>query len=167
MHRIIILILLISVFCIAQTEAVRVMDSGGGKATDGINFNRTSIGQPIIGISEDSSYVNRVGFIRTTVACKIIELPGNKNKILKHEISAPFPNPFNSVCHINLFLSKPCQVVFEVFDIIGKRIFEKTKLCNSGAYVIEFRALDLESGAYFYRITMDEQVFSGKILLLK
>ncbi len=92
------------------------------------------------------------------------------------EYSLPpcYPNPFNAQTVIPLELPQRSQVKIELFDVRGQNlgtIYEGIQ--NAGMQKIRFRAQNLASGMYFYRITAQglEQggqfQGTGKMLVLK
>ena len=64
-----------------------------------------------------------------------------------------YPNPFNPSTTIKFSLAVDSKVSLKVFDILGQEV---TSLVNgqltAGSHEINFNALNLNSGVYFYRI---------------
>ena len=64
-----------------------------------------------------------------------------------------YPNPFNPSTTIKFSLAVDSKVNLKVFDVLGQEI---TSLVNgqltAGLHEINFNALNLNSGVYFYRI---------------
>jgi hypothetical protein len=79
-----------------------------------------------------------------------------------------YPNPFNPSTIINYSISKFCFVNINVYDVSGK---EASTLVNenkpAGNYFIQFKASNLVSGVYFYRMTAGDFVQTKKLILLK
>lgn len=74
-------------------------------------------------------------------------------KPLQYQLFQNYPNPFNSSTQIKFYLQDPNDVNIEVYNTLGKRI--KTllkKRLNAGHHEVIFKAQDLSSGIYFYRI---------------
>jgi len=79
-----------------------------------------------------------------------------------------YPNPFNSTTTIPFNLNGGANIRLQVFDILGKKI--ATLVDNSlpaGKYKIPFDGRQLASGIYLYRLNVDGQYRSRKMLLLK
>jgi hypothetical protein len=79
-----------------------------------------------------------------------------------------YPNPFNPVTNIEFDLPKGEFVRLIVFNSIGqevKTLVNETK--PAGSYKVDFDALGLPSGAYFYRITAGDFVQTNKMILVK
>lgn len=79
-----------------------------------------------------------------------------------------YPNPFNPTTIIKYDLPKQSNVVIKVYDVLGKEI---ATLVNenekAGTYNVNFRADNLASGMYIYRITAGSYIKSEKMMLLK
>jgi len=82
-----------------------------------------------------------------------------------------YPNPFNPVAEIRFSIPEASEVRLEVYNILGEKI---TSLVNrrlkAGEYAIPWesrdsRGLEVASGIYFYRITVDTWVQTRKIVL--
>ena len=86
----------------------------------------------------------------------------------KYFLSQNCPNPFNSSTKINYELKKTEDVSLKVYDVLGREI--KT-LVNShlpkGNYEVDFNALNLPSGVYFYRLQAGDFVEAKKMILSK
>jgi len=64
-----------------------------------------------------------------------------------------YPNPFNPSTMIQYALRSNSQVTLDVFDVLGRRVAELVNRPEAaGYYEIEFKATNLSSGIYFYRI---------------
>ncbi|MBE2255513.1 MAG: T9SS type A sorting domain-containing protein [Ignavibacteria bacterium] len=86
----------------------------------------------------------------------------------KYELSQNYPNPFNPVTKINFQLPKNNFVSLKIYDITGKEI---SSLVNgnliAGYYTMEFKADNLASGVYFYRLATSEFTEIKKMMLIK
>lgn len=79
-----------------------------------------------------------------------------------------FPNPFNPSTIISYQIPKAGFVTLKVFDAIGNEV--ATLVSNdmqAGSYEVEFEAVSLTSGVYFYRLQGGDFVDTKKMLLLK
>ncbi|WP_158278619.1 right-handed parallel beta-helix repeat-containing protein [Rhodohalobacter mucosus] len=65
-----------------------------------------------------------------------------------------FPNPFNPVTSIRYKLPVSGEVSVRVFNSIGQQVavLVNNQVQNAGSYQLEWNALDVASGVYFYRI---------------
>jgi hypothetical protein len=79
-----------------------------------------------------------------------------------------YPNPFNPSTKIKFTLPKAEKVKIAVYNTIGQKI--ETLLNQSmkaGFYEVEFNAVYLSSGVYFYRIEAGEFQYVKKMVLIK
>ena len=79
-----------------------------------------------------------------------------------------YPNPFNPSTKIRYSIPQSSKVVIKLFDILGNEI---ETLINeekpAGTYAVEFDAITLPSGVYFYQLRAGNFVETKKMLLLK
>jgi len=79
-----------------------------------------------------------------------------------------YPNPFNPTTTMELSLPKNCQVKLVVYDALGKAVAELVNgTLNAGVHKINFNAVNLPSGIYFYKLTAGEFTSTKKLMLLK
>ena len=79
-----------------------------------------------------------------------------------------YPNPFNPATVIAYGLAKEGHVTLKVFNIVGQEV---TTLVNmeqtAGVHQVQFDAVNLPSGVYFYRIQAGAFVQTNRMLLVK
>ena len=83
-------------------------------------------------------------------------------------LSQNYPNPFNAGTTISYTLSKPSDVVLEVYDILGRcaeTLVEQRQ--PAGSHQVIWDANDYSSGIYFYRLSAGEMTSAKKMVLLK
>jgi hypothetical protein len=87
----------------------------------------------------------------------------------KHEIFSNYPNPFNPVTTLSIYLANPSAVSYTVFDLRGRQILQKKfNLLKGGRHRFEVNMKQFSSGVYFYQFTINDQEYSPyKMLLLK
>lgn len=79
-----------------------------------------------------------------------------------------FPNPFNPVTKITYTLPAASFVSLKVFDMLGKQIaLLKEQQQDPGNYTVDFDALTLPSGIYYYRLTAGKYSATKKMTVLK
>lgn len=89
----------------------------------------------------------------------------------EYKLYQNYPNPFNSstIIKFEIPMTKRNHLVkLTVFDITGREI--ATLVNNylpSGTYIINFEANGLPSGIYFYRLFIDGNILTGKMVLIK
>lgn len=92
----------------------------------------------------------------------------NDDYVNEFSLNQNYPNPFNPVTCINYTLINTEFVSLKVYDVLGNEI---TTLVNeekqSGNYKIDFNALNLAGGVYFYRLQAGAFNETKKMILLK
>jgi hypothetical protein len=114
---------------------------------------------------------NNGTIVKTTNSGGNIFLEANQ---INSEVPAEFklypnyPNPFNPMTKIKFQMPKRSFVNLEVYDVLGKKaavlVNEELK---AGSYEADWNASEYPSGIYFYRLTSDEFISSGKMVLVK
>ena len=145
-----------------------IVSNGGTSACSENNQIVSTVGQSIIGVIQDDSYINNVGFWYQTYGfyTGVERIPD----ILptKFLLEQNFPNPFNPVTHIVFMIPKPSHVILKVFDMLGREVVtlldgEK----QAGEYHILFDAGGLSTGVYLYRLEAGDYTETKKLVLQK
>ena len=79
-----------------------------------------------------------------------------------------YPNPFNPVTRIEYTISESGKVVLEIFDIVGNKIetlIDENQ--NQGKHSIDFKAANLSSGIYYYKLITANNIITKKMLYIK
>lgn len=82
-----------------------------------------------------------------------------KNDLVKNEseIFQNSPNPFSSVTKIKLFLAHSGNVQVKVFNILGDEVETLSEgRMTAGFHEINWNAINLKNGMYFYRFRFDD-----------
>ncbi len=96
--------------------------------------------------------------------------PGQDRKVVPglFTLYHNYPNPFNPTTVIPFDLHKSAHVVLRIYDmrgaLVGKVIDENT---SAGPHKYTFDARGLASGHYYFKLTVDHSVATGKMLLVK
>jgi len=92
----------------------------------------------------------------------------NFNQPDKFVLHQNYPNPFNPSTTIKFQIPESGFISLKVYDILGN---ELTTLVNeekpSGSYEVEFNAVELSSGIYFYKLQASSFVETKKMILIK
>ena len=83
-------------------------------------------------------------------------------------LSQNYPDPFNPTTHITYTLSKVSNVTLTVYDILGQQV--ATLISGKqepGIHSVDWNALNVASGIYFYRIVAGNFVQTKKMVLMK
>ncbi|HSD64156.1 MAG TPA: YCF48-related protein [Ignavibacteriaceae bacterium] len=121
------------------------------------------------GISNNHIYYTNDGWITYSIVDSIITNIDNQ-KIVPGEfvLYQNYPNPFNSTSVIKYSLPKSSNIIIKVFDVLGKEI---ETLVNeekpAGTYEFIWKAFNLPSGIYFYRLQAGSSVETKKMILLR
>jgi len=84
------------------------------------------------------------------------------------ELAQNYPNPFNPTTTINFNLQTASNVKLSVFNANGQIVADLiNSRMNSGAHTANFNAANLNSGVYFYKLTVDGQSAVKKMVLTK
>ena len=79
-----------------------------------------------------------------------------------------YPNPFNPETNISYFISEYGFVSLVIYNSLGQKITELVSMYqNSGKYTVNFNAVNLSTGIYFYKLQHNRNVEIKKVLLLK
>ena len=81
-----------------------------------------------------------------------------------------FPNPFNPSTNILFNINKPSQVSLKIYDILGREVAAPIVNQNftAGDHQVTFRANNLSSGVYVYRLSVSNDIsITRKMTLIK
>jgi hypothetical protein len=131
-------------------NSVNFAVSGTNANTTGLNISDVlvDLGSPVItGVNNDE----------------------NNNALpMVYSLSQNYPNPFNPTTTIKFGLPKAGDVSLVVYDILGRKVAELINgNMTAGYHTINFNAVNLASGVYFYRIKAGDFVSVKKLMLLK
>ncbi len=86
----------------------------------------------------------------------------------KFALMQNYPNPFNPSTKINYELPINGFVSLKIFDITGKEVAQLVNgVQQAGYYAVDFNAVSLSSGTYFYKLTSDKFSDVKKMVLVK
>lgn len=84
------------------------------------------------------------------------------------EMGQNYPNPFNCSSIIPYYLPKSTNVILDIYNVNGQKILNLVDQNQSkGVHRVEWKADNLSSGFYFYRIKTEDQHAVKKCLLIK
>jgi len=85
----------------------------------------------------------------------------------KFKLYQNFPNPFNPVTKIRFDVPKSSFVTLKIYDILGKEV---STLVNDklqpNSYAVDYNASGLNSGVYFYQLSVDNVPFAIKKMMV-
>jgi len=86
----------------------------------------------------------------------------------KFTLMQNYPNPFNPSTTIGYELAESGYVSLIVYDALGREVTTLVKgYENAGKHKVDFRAVQLSSGIYFYRLTAGGKNSIKKMILLQ
>lgn len=89
-------------------------------------------------------------------------------RVYTYKLEQNYPNPFNPSTRIVYQVADATNVQLEVFDMLGRKV---ATLVNehkkAGEYAVNFNAIGLASGVYFYRLQTDKFTQTKKLMLMK
>lgn len=86
----------------------------------------------------------------------------------RYALDQNYPNPFNPTTIIQYQLPEDGHVVLKVYDVLGREVATLVNEAKeAGYYKVEYRASQLASGVYFYRLDAGSFTSVKKLLLLK
>jgi len=87
----------------------------------------------------------------------------------KHEIYSNYPNPFNPVTTLSIYLANQSKVSYTIYDLNGRKITQKDyDMLDGGRHEFEINMEPFSSGVYLYQFTINDQDYSShKMVLLK
>ena len=78
------------------------------------------------------------------------------------------PNPFNAETRIEYTLPRPAQVSLDVYNLLGQRVARLVSARQqAGSYSVPWHADHVASGVYFYRLSVDDAVYTRSMMLIK
>jgi len=158
-------------FCYTMLETLPIIIAPFGAQTISVKFNSSS----------DDNCFDDLHLRWDTEGQRIAQIvpligSGNPNftsvedefSISDYYLSQNFPNPFNPNTSIRYQIPQPGLVSIKVYDILGNDV---STLVNeekpAGSYNVEFNAVGLSSGIYFYQLQAGTYVTTKKMILMK
>lgn len=148
-------------------------DKGAGILYSGAFGSSINIGKiiyfgfPLETTADDSKFdfviSKSVDFFFGTTSTK-----NDVDQITEFQLSQNYPNPFNPSTVINWFSPKSGRQTIKVYNVLGKEIttlVDEEK--SAGNYSVQFDAVGLPSGIYFYSIQVGDFSETKKMILLK
>ena len=98
----------------------------------------------------------------------IVEIDDETVRPQEFALDQNYPNPFNPVTTIGFCIREKMNVKITVMNVIGEKVAAiLNEERGAGYHQVEFSAVHLSSGVYFYRIEAGNFVQTKKMILLK
>ncbi len=80
-----------------------------------------------------------------------------------------YPNPFNPKTKILFSLTSSKNILLKIYDVLGNEVATliDNEFMSNGNYEIEFNGNNLQSGVYYYKLTMDNFSETKTMILIK
>ncbi|HEY4756538.1 MAG TPA: T9SS type A sorting domain-containing protein [Ignavibacteriaceae bacterium] len=96
------------------------------------------------------------------IMVNVIALPG------QYALAQNYPNPFNPTTSIEYVIPQAGFVNLSVFNLLGERVAELVnEIMESGNHTIVFDASKFSSGTYIYTLSVNGNVVTKKMTLIK
>jgi hypothetical protein len=98
----------------------------------------------------------------------VVGIEDDENAASSYYLFNNYPNPFNPVTTIKYSIPEAAFVNIKVYNLIGQEIAELVnEEMQKGNHKVTFSAVNLPSGAYFYRIQAGNYIETRKMMLVK
>jgi hypothetical protein len=147
-----------------------VLGNGGAALSSGDLRMFGTVGQAVVGVTSNSSNINKVGFWYFSIDLITSVEPAQTldNLPTAFRLEQNYPNPFNPSTTIRFAIPQRSHVTLKLYDILGRKVATLVdERLQPGEYKVVFDAGALASGVYVYRIQAGEFVRSMKLMLLK
>ena len=88
------------------------------------------------------------------------------DEVLENKLSV-FPNPASNIAAVELNLVEANDVVIEVLNTLGQKVFAYNASMSSGLNKIELPAATLDAGLYYVNITVANELLTEKLNIVK
>ena len=142
-------------------------DTASLSAKYGLVNSRKLGGIGIWALSYDGSRQEIWNGIKAAFSTTGIEKRGDVRPV-QFELYQNYPNPFNPGTAISYQLLANSFVVLKVFDVLGREVATLTEqMMPAGFHTVTWKAVNVPSGFYIYRLIAGNHVESKKMQLLK
>lgn len=161
-------ILVIAVHAQTYRSTSEVIANGAVNASNASLHLRGTIGQPVIGITTNSSDINGQGFWHPETASTSSTEIAQVGPPAGFTLDQNYPNPFNPMTLIHFSISNGAQVILRIYTLTGELV--KTLVddkLTAGDYNVRFTAEGMAAGMYFYTLETGGQFLTKQMTLIK
>lgn len=152
---------------------ILLIDNDTGKQIDlrdngSYSFNYNENSKLFVSTPASGAPVKRSTLERSRFVLRITTEEIEANIPDEFYLNQNYPNPFNPSTKIPFGLNQESEIRLEIFDILGRKV--QTLISDkypAGSHTISFRANNLASGVYLYRIITKNNVSTKKMILIK
>ena len=149
------------------TIASSVVGAGGGPASNSTYSMNGTIGQPVIGIVQNSQTTVGQGFWHSLNISNDVKPVGGD--VVGYDLEQNFPNPFNPSTVIRFSIPERQKVTLKIMNLLGEEVTRAIdgEWFNAGTWDYTFEAQNIPSGTYIYRLEAGNFVKTRKMVLTK
>jgi hypothetical protein len=151
------------------SKVLKVVTVSGGKAS--FSTNKLAVGLHSITATYDltKTVSNETIILTVTAKTKSVEIATASEPVFEYADLKVYPNPFSEKLRFEFVSPVDAHARIQLFDVMGRMV--KTVFDNpvQGGinYTAEFIPGSLITSMYFYRMTLGENVFVGKVIYKK
>ncbi len=123
---------------------------------------------PIETVADDNAFNSVIAKSMNYFEPGIVSVDNELNLVNEFNLFQNYPNPFNPSTVISYQLPLASNVTLKVYDVLGREI---ATLVNeekpAGSYEVDFNAIGLSSGVYFYTLRLNDKSYSKSMILMK
>ena len=104
--------------------------------------------------------------LENVVVLGVEEVPNTVPKV--YSLKQNYPNPFNPTTNIRFAIPDAGLVTLKIYNLLGQEVTTLVnEYKNAGTYNVDFNAVNLSSGVYFYQINAGNYSDTKKMILMK
>ena len=104
--------------------------------------------------------------LENVVVLGVEEIPNTVPKV--YSLKQNYPNPFNPTTNIRFAIPDAGLVTLKIYNLLGQEVTTLVnEYKNAGTYNVDFNAVNLSSGVYFYQINAGNYSDTKKMILMK
>jgi hypothetical protein len=160
------------VWIAGRTKLYFSSDMGATLTEDPLTANGTVLNWPLVQLTNNNTgYLLTTGALMRTLTANAVVTSARDEHTSNpdmYSLAQNYPNPFNPATTISYQIAQNEMVSLTVTDAIGrvvKTLVNEVK--EPGSYSVEFNAVDLSSGVYFYTLRAGDFSATKKLILLR
>jgi len=144
--------------------------SGGGMVSGENNAGTVTVGQLVIGSSQNESNTVYAGlwYAAYTPVVTSVDFKDDNGMPFEYRLEQNFPNPFNPSTVIQFSVPEQTHVALVVYDLLGRQVLNLVDSdLSAGNYSVTFDASGLSSGVYIYRLEAGSYINTKRLVYTK
>lgn len=154
-----------------NSVAGELVDAGGtvvafNNSTGNNPFTLTAPGPGVYRVN--AGHKNPLRWDSVLVSISVTDVPENSVNPSSYKLYTNYPNPFNPSTIIKYAIPEEAFTTIKIYDALGNYISSLVNETKSkGTYEVEFNAIGLSSGIYFYQLKAGNYTETKKMILAK